>query len=157
MSWLSKGLHKLTHNLGSVVKKGMALYNSPLGQIGMSFVPGGSALGLLGKFGKFGKIGGKLAKIGMDFERKHPRITGLVNKVRHTRFKAPGRVGSNRPGGWARMANVMPANPFLNGRFAGTHNRKLLMLMRHHPGSGVYSPYRRGMKRRQPRGRRRAA
>lgn len=141
---------KLKKGLGKVIKTGMKLYNSPLGQIGMSFVPGGSILGKFtsgamgGKFGgiasklmggKMGQIGGKLAA----FRRAHTPTRGLTQMHRQRRYMAPGWPNTMRPGGWARMSNAMPSNPFLNGRFSLTHASKLRTLHAAHPGAGVQS------------------
>jgi hypothetical protein len=141
-SKIGKHLKKEFKKVKSVVSKAYSLYNSPLGQIGMSFIPGGTAVGLVGKFAKFGKFG-KVAGVAARFATKHPRLMGAVNNLRAARHKVPGRTPMLHPTGWARHSNVGPANPFLNGRFQLTHGRKLARLHRYHSGSGVMAAHRR--------------
>ncbi len=131
---------KLKKKLKGVVKLGIK--TAPLWS---SFVPGGSIAG------KFLQGGGKFGK----FARVATRVHGLTQKVRLTRHLAPGRVPTSRPGGWARMSNQLPSNPFLNGRFANTHMRRLQSMR---GGSGVhYGRYPQQQLRRRPYPRRRVS
>lgn len=123
-----------------------------------SFVPGGSIAAKLvdrgGKLGKVGKVGRLVSRV-RAIAAKHPKVVGLAQKVRQARHVAPGRQGTSTPRGWSRTANQMTANPFRNGRFNATHQRKLANLYRFHPGSGVQ--YGKMRARRAPMKRRRTA
>lgn len=102
-----------------------------------SFIPGGSiAAKVVGGSGKLGKVGRLVSRV-RQVAARHPRLVGLANKIRQARHVAPGRTGTNHPGGWARTSVMVTANPFRNGRFHSTHMRKLGNLYRLHPGSGV--------------------
>ena len=125
--------------------KGLAKIAIKTAPLWSSFIPGGSIAGKLLQGGKMGgKLGG-LMKVARGVSKargllRHapPRVQGLTQMVRQSRHVAPGRVPMSRPGGWARQSMIMPTNPFRNGRFNGTHMRKLAALHSRHPGSGVY-------------------
>jgi len=79
-----------------------------------SFIPGGSiGASLATKSGGLSKLAG--------FAARHPKVVGVVQKLRRVRETARTKPPHRIPSGFARMSTIHPANPYLNGRFAGTH------------------------------------